>query len=341
MESVTGSEHSDTDITANGFPVSLGGNNPLDIADCGKNILLLTKNSLISFSEKGKQIYSAHHGYSNPVMTTSSKRVLTYDLGGHQFRLDTVKSAVGTKKLNEPIALGAVSNNGQVAIVTQTERYSVSLKIYDSALQEIFSWNVTDKMITSIDFNKNNHTCVVAALSVEDGVVSSKIYELSLQSKKEVFEATLEDCVAVSAAYKANGTIGIVTDTAAYLLDSSGKIKSESIYPGKLLLYGNRADDSLTVLLEDTENTRNTRILRIDDHGNTAASAEISETVTDVAEDDDCLLVLSDGNVTVFDKNLQQQKVIQTDTNPLRVLLLHQKGYTLTASKLSQFLTSK
>lgn len=341
LENTNSTDNANTGIAANGFPISLGGNNPLDITGCGKNILLLTKNSLISVSEQGKQIYSAHHGYSNPVMTASSRRVLTYDLGGYQFRLDTAKSAVGSKKLTEPITLGAVSNDGHVAIVTQTERYSVSLKIYDSALQEIFSWNVTDKVITAIDFNSRNNACVVSALSVQDGSANSKIYELSFQSKKEVFETTLEDCMAISVDYKANGTIGIVTDTAVYLLDSSGKMKSESIYSGKLLLYSNASSDSVTVLLEDTENTRNTRVLLIDDNGNTAASTEIAEQAVDVKAADDCLLILSEDTVTVFDKKLQQIKTVETGTNPLRTLLLHQKGYILSASQLTQFLVSK
>ena len=62
LENTDSANGADTGITANGFPVSLGGNNPLDITGCGKNILLLTKNNLISFSESGKQGYSAHHG---------------------------------------------------------------------------------------------------------------------------------------------------------------------------------------------------------------------------------------------------------------------------------------
>lgn len=341
LEDTNSTAEKDTSIAANGFPISLGGNNPLDITGCGKNILLLTKNNLISVSESGKQIYSVHHGYSNPVMTASSKRVLTYDLGGYQFRLDTAKSAIGTKKLTEPIALGAVSNDGHVAIVTQTERYSVSLKIYDSALQEMFSWNVTDKIITAIDFNNRSNACVVSALSVQDGSADSKIYELSFQAKKEVFETTLEDCMAISVDYKANGTIGIVTDTAVYLLDSSGKMKSESIYSGKLLLHSNTSSDSVVVLLEDTQNTRNTRVLRIDENGNTAASTEISESAVDAKAADDYLLVLGEDRVTVFDNNLQQIKTVQTGTNPLRTVLLNQKGYILSASQLTQFLISK
>ena len=39
--------------------------------------------------------------------------------------------------------------------------------------------------------------------------------------------------------------------------------------------------------------------------------------------------------------NLQQIKTVQTETNPLRTLLFNQKGYVLTAAKLTQFLVSK
>ena len=40
-------------------------------------------------------------------------------------------------------------------------------------------------------------------------------------------------------------------------------------------------------------------------------------------------------------ENLQQVKTVQTETNPLRTLLFNQKGYVLTAAKLTQFLVSK
>ena len=40
-------------------------------------------------------------------------------------------------------------------------------------------------------------------------------------------------------------------------------------------------------------------------------------------------------------ENLQQVKIVQTETNPLRTLLFNQKGYVLTAAKLTQFLVSK
>ena len=107
------------------------------------------------------------------------------------------------------------------------------------------------------------------------------------------------------------------------------------------MLHSNTASDSVTVLLEDTENTRNTRILLIDDNGNTAASTEISEPAVDAKAGNDCLLVLGENSITVFDKNLQQVKTVQTETNPLRTLLFNQKGYVLTAAKLTQFLVSK
>ena len=331
----------DTGIQANGFPISVGGANPVSIANCGKNIFLLTKNSVIAFNQAGKQVYTAHHGYSNPVMTASSKRVLTYDQGGYQFRVDSNKSVMGSKQLTEKIVYGAISEKGHTAIVTQTERYTIHLTVYDIGMQEVLSWNVTDQVITGVDFNSSSTACAVSAFSVAGGAVSSKIYELDLKkSEPQQLCTDLPDIMALSVRYQSNGNLMVVGDEKLHCLDNSGKLKVEWDYTGALLAFDDTSGEGAVIFYENTGGTGDTAIRWFDKNGQLASSAETEGEIVHAQSNGNRLLVLTEKQLLVFDSNLKQQKKEQVDITPMYVALVGNNGYVLSAGSLKQHVIS-
>ena len=330
----------DTGIRANGYPIAVGGSSPLDIRLCGKSIFLLTKNSIVAFNDKGKEIYNAHHGYSNPVIAVSSKRVLTYDRGGYQFRVDSNKSRMGSKELSEKIVCGAVSSAGYAAVVTQTERYTIRLTVYDAAMQELLNWSVSDQVITGVSFNEESSACVVSAYSVENGRTGSVVYELGLKDEEpERFRTRLEDCMVLSAAYKAGGNIGIVTDKKTFVLDSRGEIREEWEYTGELTSFDNRSESGILVFLADAGDIDNTLIWLIDADGSRSAG-DISSRVVDSCAGDQRVLVLTEKELLVFDRKLEQKKAEALEGVPIRADCSKSEAYVLTAGELVQISVS-
>lgn len=327
----------DTGIEANGYPIAVGGSSPLDIQQCGKSIFLLTENSLVAFNDKGKEVYNAHHGYSNPVMTVSSKRVLTYDQGGYQLRVDSNKSKMGSKELSEKIVFGAVSDAGYAAVVTQTERYTIRLTVYDAAMQEILNWSVSDQVVTGIDFNDKSSACVVSTYSVENGKAGAVVYELDFKADQpERFQTKLEDCMPLSASYKSDGNIGIVTDRKAFVLDSKGSIREEWEYTGELTSFDNHSDAGMLIFLADAGDTGNTLAWLIDSDGKRSAIGDMNSKVIDSCLTDERVLVLMEKQLLIFDRKLEQKKADSLDGVPLRVVGSDHSAYVLTAGELLQ-----
>lgn len=327
----------DTGIEANGYPIAVGGSNPLDIKLCGKNVFLLTGNSVIAFNDKGKEVYNAHHGYSNPVMEVSSKRVLTYDKGGYQFRVDSNKSKMGSKQLSEKIVCGAVSSDGHVAVVTQTERYTIRLTVYDAVMQEILNWSVSDQVITGLDFNDSGNRCLIAAYTAESGRAGSVIYELDLAAEDpERFQVKLEDCLAVSVGYKSNGNIGVVTDRKAVVLDKEGSVKEEWEYTGTLTSFENSSDTGMLIFLSDAGNAGNTVIWSIEPDGSRSAAGEIDSQVVGACSTDRRLAVLTEKQLLVYDRSLTQKKAESLEGVPSQVIGSGSTAYVLTAGELIQ-----
>lgn len=327
----------DNGIQANGYPILLGGTNPLDITECGKSVFLLTKNSLTAFNNAGKQLYTVNHGYSNPVLAASEKRVLTYDQGGYQFRVDTNKSAMGSKKLSEKITCAAVGNNGYVAVATQTERYAINLTVYDTDMKEILSWSASDKIITAIGFNDKSSECVIAAYSVENGSASTKIITLELKKAKPVrFEKSLPGGLPLSVDYKDDGRIGVVTDKKSYMLDDKGEVKSEYEYNGKLVSYTNHSGRNLAVFVNAVGDAEQIDMIAIETDGTVKNTSDIGNSVTDARSDGSYYFVLADNQLKIYDSGLKQIKSVETSLNAMRLACFGGDGYLLEAGALQK-----
>ncbi len=327
----------DTGITANGFPIGVGGSGPLDLKKCSNNLFLLTKNNIIAFDQKGEQIHSGYHGYSNPVLETSSKRALTYDQGGFNFRTDSNRSQMGSKKLAEKIIYATISDDGYVAVVTQTQRHTIRLTVYDPNLNELLNWSVSDQVITGIDFNNSSTACMVVSYSVSDGAAYSKATELRFQKNApEHFTTTLSDCMALSVNYLANNNISIIADQKALVLDKNGQIKAEWEYLGDLTAYDNQCEAGATLFLEDGGEIGNTLVWKIDTDGVKAATAEISDKIIDAFADGNRLLVLTDKQLMAYDNQLEEVSDSDLTDLPTQVIKIGNKGYVLTVNKLEQ-----
>ena len=327
----------DTGITANGFPIGVGGSGPLDLKRCSGNLFLLTKNNLIVFDQKGEQIHSGYHGYSNPVLEVSSKRALTYDQGGFHFRIDSNRSQMGNKKLVEKIIYGVISDDGYVAVVTQTQRHTIRLTVYDPNLNELLNWSVSDQVITGIDFNNSSTACMVVSYSISDGASYSRATELRFQKDApEHFATTLSDCMALSVNYLANNNISIITDQKAFVLDKNGQIKAEWEYLGDLTAYDNECETGATLFLEDGGEIGNTLVWKIDTDGVKAATAQISDKITDAFADDARLLVLTDKRLIAYNNQLEEVSRSDLTDLPTQVVKIGNKGYVLTVNKLEQ-----
>lgn len=326
------------EIEANGYPISLGSTTPLEIMPCGKNLFLLTENSLTAFNDDGKDIYTVNHGFSKPVMKASEKRVLLYDQGGYQFRVDSSKSMMGSKKLTEKITCGAVSNSGYVAIATLTERYSVRLTVYDTSMKELLNWSGSDQIITDISFNKNSTVCAVTAYSVEAGTPYTNVIGLSFKKDKpELFETKLEHTMGLSVDYKSNGNIGVVSDQKSYILDSNGKIKEEIDHSGSLISFSNQLGGDIAVCTEQAQNTGVTSVVLVDTDGDITNGPEIQDKVTSVFAGEGRLLALTAGGLTVYDGQMNAVRTEQVTVNAMRAVCMEGKGYLLEAGELRQF----
>ena len=72
--------------TGNGFPQDIGATTDQSIATVGNSIAVLTDTSLLLYKNDGYKVLERQHGYSSPVLSASTSRMLVYDRGGTKLR---------------------------------------------------------------------------------------------------------------------------------------------------------------------------------------------------------------------------------------------------------------
>ena len=82
------------------------------------------------------------HAFQNATMNTAGKYVLLFN-GGASFRLDTRHKNVYGKSVDNNILSGVVSDNGTVALITESGSYACAIVVYDNTGKRLYQRNCT------------------------------------------------------------------------------------------------------------------------------------------------------------------------------------------------------
>ena len=75
----------DGQIDGGNFPLSFGETGEVVLMSSGETVRILTDTHINSYDSDGKKLMSYQHGYNEPILKSSVKRSIIYDLGGYSF----------------------------------------------------------------------------------------------------------------------------------------------------------------------------------------------------------------------------------------------------------------
>ncbi len=162
------------------WPVSTGITSPLRAEALGGGFLLMDNEDAAVYSAYGNHIRTIQHGFGRPGLAVGSKRFALYNRAGSEVQLETRTDTVYKKTLEGGILLCAVSDNGSLAAVTQTERYPAVLQVLDPGGRPVITYSLAqgDGVPVSVDFAADNRRLAVGALAAEAGQMQALVYLL-------------------------------------------------------------------------------------------------------------------------------------------------------------------
>lgn len=317
-----------------GFPVSLEGESGRDVSSLGGLISLLTDTKVAIYTDSGKWIGSDAHGFANPVIRTTSKRILIYDEGGYDFKIMSKNEVIAKKTLTDKIVFAKISNEGYIAVATQNDHYYGCLTIYDSKLEEIFKWSSASNQLVDMEFFDGSNKCAVLGYTAENGGMVSKAILLDFSSEDVQLEKSFKDILGLSIDVKNSGNITVVGDTALYVIDQKGNDIGSYTYNKQLSFVANEPTNYTVLSLTNPNSRDNSEAVVFDDEGKKIGSYTVEKRIKDVISDGSRVLLLGADKVYNLDMSLKLLNTIECPSDAKRIVFLGSYIYILNSDNI-------
>ncbi len=161
-----------------GWPATTGIRTPTRIEALAGGFVELDSEDVAVYSAYGTKVRTIQPGYARPALAVGNTRFVLYDRGGTSLRTESRTASLNTLTTDMPILLCAMSQNGSLAVVTESDRYAAQLDVYNPNLRSVYTWKMTQDQGTPIalTFAADNHRFAAGTVAASDGQLSSRVY---------------------------------------------------------------------------------------------------------------------------------------------------------------------
>lgn len=284
-----------------GFPIKLPGSASYSFDSFGDSFLLLTDTYLYTFGMNGGQNYALRHGYSNPTQCSNSKRILLYDKDYNSFSLYSKTSLIYSGSVEEKIVFASLSSKDTAAIVTNSDRYSNIIYIYNGNGEWRYTRKLIDENVMNVKFSSEERYIYVSTIGVENGEIYSAIYKYDITNESDaIWSYRLNNSSIPMDMYVKGGRVHTIYDNYAISLsETDGAVIGERTIPGTVLCCD--FSDSLdTVVYNDSSTNR--KVLTILDNEMTIISTKVvSPNINRIIADGNKVFIVESGTLYGYD----------------------------------------
>ncbi len=274
------------------FQLSISGGIDYQVGNLNDYLAILSDAYLYIYDQDGDLYEERQHAYANAMLQTAGKKVLIYESGGNNFRVDSRRKNLFSKKLEDTILFARISENGNTAVITNSANYVCRLIVFDESGNEIYSRNCVERVV-DLAFNEEGTGCILSTSDAKDGQLVTKLVSVSFDSKEDKWTSESFNALCIKTYYDENG-IFLIGDSRCAYYDNKGVQQMTYDYPSTLVDwdYGDKG----AALLFENETKRQSYVTTI-----SSAKKETFEKRYDVSGSR-CIRFV-DNNVLVMNKN--------------------------------------
>ena len=163
-----------------GWPQQTGITEPTAVAKLSGGFAEMDTDTCVVYSFGGAKLNSIQSGYARPALAAGKSRFVLYNRSGNELRVESRTQNLYTKTMDSNLYLCTVANAGQVAVVTDDPESVAKLTIYNAAMEQVLSWNLTSEQGTPLRmaFSPDSRRIAVAAVTASGGQLTEDLYVL-------------------------------------------------------------------------------------------------------------------------------------------------------------------
>ena len=286
----------DGTLAEGNFPLTISGSSSYQAALADDTLFLLHDAYLSTYSMHGDAGDNRQHAFQNATMNTAGKYVLLFESGGTSFRLDTRHKNVYGKSVDNNILSGVVSDNGTVALITESGSYACAIVVYDNTGKRLYQRNCTEYVV-DLAFHSNG--LCLTSVKVENGVVQSTVTSITFNQVDTQWTSMPLETLSVKSGFSSNDKFCVVGNTACAYYSSAGEMQGTYNYNGTLVSADLENGKAALIIQDDQK--RNTSLVLLDQSVSSPKVLSIDSTAEEVRVCDGDAIVMSRGNITSYD----------------------------------------
>ena len=289
----------------------------------GQDICYSSDTKTQTVNSYGRSVYSYPHAFITPILVTSSKYSLVYNLGGTGYQVLSDDKEPYTAEAQDDIFVCDVNDSGIYAVVTRSSGYLSKLYVYDNENTQIYAYSFADYYVTSVSVSNDGRHAVVAGVSALDGVNLASVYILDFTKDTPLFFSEYENDLIYDIRYFNEKYACAVGRSASYVINTrSGEAVTNSYEGGELTAYDINTDtDTYTVCLSDSGDGRNCRVISYRANGSQDRSFEIDEKIVGLSSYKGRVALMTSDEILLYSKNGSRLSVTELRSDPLAVVL--------------------
>lgn len=240
-----------------GFPIKLSGSASYSFDSFGDNFSLLTDTYLYTYGMNGGQNYAVRHSYSKPVQCTNSKRILLYDKDYNSFSLYNKTRLIYSNTVEDKIVFASLGGNDSAAVVTNSDRYSNIIYVYDGNGKWRYTRKYIDENVMNVQFSSEGRYIYVSTLGVENGEIYSSVYKYDITGENDAIWSyrLTRSSIPVKMFVKSGRVCVLYDNYGVSLNEADGSITGEKEFSGTVQCCDN-SDSMIGVIYLDTSSNK-------------------------------------------------------------------------------------
>lgn len=288
-----------------GYPIKLSGSASYSFESFGENFSLLSDTYLYTYNLDGGQNYALKHSYSKPVHCSNSKRILLYDKDYNDFSLYSKTRMIYKGSVEEKIVFGTLSNKDTVAIVTNSDKYSNNVYIYNGSGEWKYTRKFLNENVMNVGFSSDDRYIYTVTLGAENGDIYSTVYKYDTTNESEaVWSYKLTKAsIPLTVMVKKNRVCIIYDNYAVSLNEADGSLQGEKAFQGAITSFDN-SDSVIGLIYYDSSSNKDV-LMSFDYDMNSIASTVVDPSVNKLITDGNTMYIIQSGKITGYSSEMK------------------------------------
>ncbi len=293
-----------------GYPIDAPGGKIKGMYQNDSGIILLNETTLYIYNTSGSEVYSNLHRMGNPQVQTSGTMMLNYDRGSKTYAAYSRNNLFYNGSTDEAIRCGAISQNGCIAIATQTENAQTRVTVLDSRQREQYVWK-TDNVVTALAMSDNGSAVAIASSYAQAGELKNVLTVLKNGQEQNRYELANQLILALEFD---GSNVRCITDKNAFILGTEGKIIGQFDYKGQSLAAFAMYENGVALVFGDYEQDRKYTLASVaDDFYTLNGTTTLNDSLQKVKAIGNTILVL--GGSSFHDYSAYDCELLKEETN--------------------------